>query len=405
MDVNLLFIKIPYGAKLYCDNDEDVKKGKKICEWDPYTLPVIAEKSGVASYMDLVDGVSLAETIDDATGITSKSVLDWRSQSKNTELKPRITLRDEKGNVVKKADDNEARYYLVPDSILSVNDGQKVFAGDVLARLPKETSKTKDITGGLPRVVELFEARRPKDSAIIAENDGSIEFGKELRGKQKVSIVKVDGTSSSYLIPKGKHINFNQGEKIKKGEYLLDGSPAPHDILRILGIKYLTEYFVNEVQEVYRLQGVVINDKHIETILRQMLNKVEIKSSGDCKYLPGELIDKLEYDSVNEILKKEGKKPAVAERVLLGITKASLQTNSFISAASFQETTRVLTDAAIKGKVDKLLGLKENVIVGRLIPAGTGYTKSKWQEIADERDSLLTKQSSEKFKEKQIPIT
>jgi DNA-directed RNA polymerase subunit beta' len=401
----LAVYKVPYGSKLFCDNDEDVKKGKKICEWDPYTLPVIAEKSGVASYMDLVDGVSLAETIDDATGITSKSVLDWRSQSKNTELKPRITLRDEKGNVVKKADDNEARYYLVPDSILSVNDGQKVYAGDVLARLPKETSKTKDITGGLPRVAELFEARRPKDSAIIAENDGLIEFGKELRGKQKISIVKVDGTSSSYLIPKGKHINFNQGEKIKKGEYLLDGSPAPHDILRILGIKYLTEYFVNEVQEVYRLQGVVINDKHIETILRQMLKKVEIKSSGDSKYLPGEIIDKIEIDNENENLKKEGKKLVLAERILLGITKASLQTNSFISAASFQETTRVLTDSAIKGKVDKLQGLKENVIVGRLIPAGTGATKLKWQKLADERDSLLTKQSSDESKEKQFPIS
>ena len=401
----LAIYKVPYGAKLFCDTDELVKKGKKICEWDPYTLPVIAEKSGNVSYMDLVEGVSLAETIDDATGIASKSVLDWRSQSKNTELKPRITLRDEKGNVVKKADDNEARYYLVPDSILSVNDGQKVSAGDVLARLPKETSKTKDITGGLPRVAELFEARRPKDGAIIAENNGSIEFGKELRGKQKVSIVKSDGTSSSYLIPKGKHINFNQGEKIKKGEYLLDGSPAPHDILRILGIEFLTEYFVNEVQEVYRLQGVVINDKHIETILRQMLKKVEIKSAGDSKYLTGEIVDKVIIDEVNENLKKNNKNPVIAERVLLGITKASLQTNSFISAASFQETTRVLTDAAIKGKIDKLDGLKENVIVGRLIPAGTGSTKSKWQKIADERDASLSEQSSSENKEKQIPAT
>jgi len=390
----LAIYKVPYGSKLYIDGGEKVTKGKKICEWDPYTLPVIAEKSGVASYMDLVDGISLAETVDDATGISSKSVLDWRSQSKNTELKPRITLRDEKGNVVKKADDNEARYYLVPDSILSVTDGQKVSAGDVLARLPKETSKTKDITGGLPRVANLFEARRPKDSAIIAENNGSIEFGKELRGKQKVSIVQQDGVQSSYLIPKGKHINFNQGEKIKKGEYLLDGSPAPHDILRILGIEYLTEYFVNEVQEVYRLQGVVINDKHIETILRQMLKKVEIKSAGDSNYLAGEIIDKIAYEEINESLKKEGKKPATAERVLLGITKASLQTNSFISAASFQETTRVLTDAAIKGKVDKLSGLKENVIVGRLIPAGTGSTQEKWQRIANERDAALADQSS-----------
>jgi len=385
----LAIYKVPYGAKLYIDNGETVNKGKKICEWDPYTLPVIAERSGIVNYMDLVEGVSIAETIDDATGITSKSVLDWRSQSKNTELKPRITLRDEKGNVVKKADNNEARYYLVPDSILSVNDGQKVTAGDVLARLPKETSKTKDITGGLPRVAELFEARRPKDSAIIAENNGIIEFGKELRGKQKVSIVQTDGNSSSYLIPKGKHINFNQGEKIKKGEYLLDGSPAPHDILRILGIEYLTEYFVNEVQEVYRLQGVVINDKHIETILRQMLKKVEIKLPGDSNYLSGEIVDRTIYEEINENLKKEGKKPAAGERILLGITKASLQTNSFISAASFQETTRVLTDAAIKGKIDKLDGLKENVIVGRLIPAGTGSTKAKWQKIANERDAAL----------------
>jgi len=401
----LAIYKVPYGAKLYIDNDEEVKKGKKICEWDPYTLPVIAEKSGTVSYMDLVEAVSIAETIDDATGIASKSVLDWRSQSKNTELKPRITLRDEKGNVVKKADDNEARYYLVPDSILSVNDGQKVSAGDVLARLPKETSKTKDITGGLPRVAELFEARRPKDSAIIAENNGTIEFGKELRGKQKVSIIKTDGTSSSYLIPKGKHINFNPGEKIKKGEYLLDGSPAPHDILRILGIEFLTEYFVNEVQEVYRLQGVVINDKHIETILRQMLKKVEIKAAGDSKYLQGEIIDKIIFNEVNENLKKEGKKPASGERILLGITKASLQTNSFISAASFQETTRVLTDAAIKGKVDKLDGLKENVIVGRLIPAGTGATKNRWQKVANERDALLAEPQEDKFKEKQFPAT
>jgi len=401
----LAVYKVPYGAKLYCDNGEEVKKGKKMCEWDPYTLPVIAEKTGIAHFMDLVDGVSLAETVDDATGIASKSVLDWRSQSKNSELKPRITLRDEKGNVVKKADDNEARYYLVPDSILSINDGQKVSAGDVLARLPKETSKTKDITGGLPRVAELFEARRPKESAIIAENDGKIEFGKELRGKQKVSIVKNDGNSSSYLIPKGKHINFNQGEKIKKGEYLLDGSPAPHDLLRIEGIEFLTEYFVNEVQEVYRLQGVVINDKHIETILRQMLKKIEIKSSGDSKYLIGEIIDKKEFDEENSSLKKDGKKLAEGERVLLGITKASLQTNSFISAASFQETTRVLTDAAIRGKVDNLSGLKENVIVGRLIPAGTGSTKIKWQQYADERDKALIKESSEEIKEKPLPLT
>ena len=341
--------------------------------------------------------------MDDATGISTKTVIDWKTQSKNTDLKPRITLRDEKGNVIKKADDNEARYYLVPDSILSVKDGQKIFAGDVIARLPKETSKTKDITGGLPRVAELFEARKAKDSAIIAENDGKVIFGKEVRGKQKVSIVADDGNSSNYLIPKGKHINFNQGEKIKKGEYLLDGQPLPHDILRILGIEELTEYFVNQVQEVYRLQGVIINDKHIETILRQMLKKVEIKESGDSSLLPGEIVDRIKFDIMNEKLKSESKKPANGDRVLMGITKASLQTESFISAASFQETTRVLTDAAIKGKIDKLSGLKENVIVGRLVPAGTGSVKNLWNKKAVEDDKkFLAEQEKIETSEPQI---
>ena len=388
--------KVPYGSRLFFKNGEKIKQNSKICEWDPYTTPVIAEKSGIVNYVDLIDGVTLSETLDDETGIESKSVIDWRSQSKNTDLKPRITLRDEKGNVIKKADDNEARYYLVPDSILSVKDGQKIFAGDVIARLPKETSKTKDITGGLPRVAELFEARKAKDSAIIAENDGKVMFGKEVRGKQRISIISDTNESSNYLIPKGKHINFNQGEKIKKGEYLLDGQPLPHDILRILGIEELTEYFVNQVQEVYRLQGVVINDKHIETILRQMLKKVEVKQSGDSNLLPGEIVDRIKFDTMNEELKTQKKKPAVGERVLMGITKASLQTESFISAASFQETTRVLTDAAIKGKVDLLQGLKENVIVGRLVPAGTGTIKNQWNKKALKDD--------EKFLSEQEPV-
>ena len=384
--LQIAIYKVPYGSKLFNQNGDKVKKSAKICEWDPYTTPVIAEKSGIANYVDLIDGISIAETLDDATGISTKAVIDWKTQSKNSDLKPRITLRDEKGNVIKKADDNEARYYLVPDSILSVKDGQKIFAGDVIARLPKETSKTKDITGGLPRVAELFEARKAKDSAIIAENDGKVIFGKEVRGKQKISIVSDNDESSNYLIPKGKHINFNQGETIKKGEYLLDGQPLPHDILRILGIEELTEYFVNQVQEVYRLQGVIINDKHIETILRQMLKKVEIKNSGDSSLLPGEIIDRIKFEDLNNKLKEENKKEALGERVLMGITKASLQTESFISAASFQETTRVLTDAAIKGKVDKLVGLKENVIVGRLVPAGTGTIKNSWNKKALEAD-------------------
>ncbi len=400
--MQIAIYKVPYGSKLFFKNGDKVKKNSKVCEWDPYTTPVIAEKSGIVNFVDLIDGVSLSETQDDTTGISSKSVIDWRSQSKNTELKPRITLRDEKGNVVKKADDNEARYYLVPDSILSVKDGQKISAGDVIARLPKETSKTKDITGGLPRVAELFEARKAKDSAIIAENDGKVVFGKEVRGKQKVSIVSDSGETSNYLIPKGKHINFNPGEEIKKGEYLLDGQPLPHDILRILGIKELTEYFVNQVQEVYRLQGVIINDKHIETILRQMLKKVEIKNSGDSDYLPGEIIDRFRLENVNEELIKNGKKPAVGERVLMGITKASLQTESFISAASFQETTRVLTDAAIKGKVDTLAGLKENVIVGRLVPAGTGSIKNKWNKKALEDDQKFLSEQ-EKVEQAETP--
>ena len=304
--------------------------------------------------------------------------------------------------MIKKADDNEARYYLVPDSILSVKDGQKIFAGDVIARLPKETSKTKDITGGLPRVAELFEARKAKDSAIIAENDGKVLFGKEVRGKQRVSIQSEDGNISNYLIPKGKHINFNQGEEIKKGEYLLDGQPLPHDILRILGIEELTEYFVNQVQEVYRLQGVVINDKHIETILRQMLKKIEIKESGDSNLLPGEIIDRIKFENLNEKLKSENKKFAIGDRVLMGITKASLQTESFISAASFQETTRVLTDAAIKGKIDTLQGLKENVIVGRLVPAGTGTIKNKWNKKAlSDDEKFISDQEEIKLSETQ----
>ncbi len=395
--------KVPYGSKLFFENEQKVKKGAKICEWDPYTTPVIAEKDGIANYVDLIDGVSIAETVDDATGISTKAVVDWKTQSKNTDLKPRITLRDSKGNVIKKADDNEARYYLVPDSILSVKDGAKISAGDVIARLPKETTKTKDITGGLPRVAELFEARKAKDSAIIAENDGSVIFGKEVRGKQRVTIESENGDTSSYLIPKGKHINFNQGEKIKKGEYLLDGQPLPHDILRILGIEELTEYFVNQVQDVYRLQGVIINDKHIETILRQMLKKIEVKETGDSKLLPGEIIDRIKFETMNEELVADGKKPAVGERVLMGITKASLQTESFISAASFQETTRVLTDAAIKGKVDKLTGLKENVIVGRLVPAGTGSIKNSWNKKAIKDDQkFLSEQESSEASEAQI---
>jgi len=400
---NVAMYKIPYGSKLFEKPDQPVKKGQKICEWDPYTLPVISETDGIVNFVDLIDGASITDSTDEATGISSKVVLDWRGQSKNLDLKPRLTLRDSKGKVVKKADDNEARYYLVPETILSVEDGDKINAGDVLARLPKATSKTKDITGGLPRVAELFEARKPKEGAIIAENDGKIEFGKEVRGKLKITIKSKAGIESTYLIPKGKQVNFNPGEEIKKGEYLLDGSPAPHDILRILGVEALANYFIDEVQEVYRLQGVIINDKHIEVIVRQMLRKVEIKASGDTSFLVGELVDKIDLDELNKKLVSEGKAPAKVDPVLLGITKASLQTKSFISAASFQETTRVLTEAAIKGKVDVLHGLKENVIVGRLIPAGTGDSTFKFSKIARERDMEL--QNSKAKVPEQLAVT
>ena len=368
--------KVPYGTKILVPEDSKVKNGTKICEWDPFTNPVISEKSGSANYVDLEEGVSLIEETEEKTGLTYTKVKDWKSDPKGTDLKPRITLRDKNGEVILLANDNEARYFLPPDSILSVADGQEVHAGDVLARTPKAASKTKDITGGLPRVAELFEARKPKDHAIISEISGTISFGKDIRGKQKV-IITPDNSESEpveVLIPKGKHISYQEGEKIEKGDYLLDGNPDPHDILEILGIEALANYLINEVQEVYRLQGVLINDKHIEVLCRQMLQKVHITELGDSHFIMGEEIDRYEFLITNEELVAQNKNAAVSKPVLLGITKASLLTRSFISAASFQETTRILTDASIKGKVDRLEGLKENVIVGRLIPAGTGRT-------------------------------
>ncbi len=367
--------KVPYGTKILVEEDSKVNSGTKICEWDPFTNPVISEKSGTANYVDMEEGISLIEETEEKTGLTYTKVKDWKSDPKGSELKPRITLRDKKGEVILLANGNEARYFLPPDSILSVADGSEVHAGDVLARTPKAASKTKDITGGLPRVAELFEARKPKDHAIISETSGVISFGKDIRGKQKVIITpEKDGDPVEVLIPKGKHIAYQEGETIEKGDYLLDGNPDPHDILEILGIEALAEYLINEVQEVYRLQGVLINDKHIEVLCRQMLQKVHITEIGDSSFIKGEEIDRFEFLTTNEQLESEGKKPAIAKPVLLGITKASLQTRSFISAASFQETTRILTDASIKGKMDRLEGLKENVIVGRLIPAGTGRT-------------------------------
>ena len=382
--------RLPYGAKLLVEEGQTVKKGEKLAEWDPYTLPIITEKDGVAKYGDLTDGVSVRDEVDEATGIASKVVTDWRQQPKGGDLKPRIMLTDAKGKVVTLPNGLAANYYMPVDAILNVVDGAEVKAGDVIARIPRETSKTRDITGGLPRVAELFEARRPKEFAIISEIDGQVEFGKDYKSKRRIVVRPTDGKGEprEYLIPKGKHIAVNEGDYIRKGDKLLDGSMVPHDILAVMGVEALADYLVNEIQDVYRLQGVRISDKHIEIIARQMLQKIEIQKPGDSTFLVGEQVDKYEFDEVNARLKDEGKAPSEGHPILQGITKASLQTRSFISAASFQETTRVLTDAAVNGKVDSLDGLKENVIVGRLIPAGSGAVVHQLKRVAAERDQM-----------------
>ena len=381
--------KVPYGTRILVKEDSNVSHGTKICEWDPFTNPVISEKTGTANYVDLQSGISLTDETDEKTGLTNMKVKDWKANPKGVDLKPRITLRDKSGEVIMLANGTEARYFLPPESLLSIADGAEVHAGDILARTPQAASKTKDITGGLPRVAELFEARKPKDFAVIAENSGYISFGKDMRGKQKVIVTPEDEHEEpkEYLIPKGKQVAYQEGEKIEKGDYLLDGNPDPHDILEILGIEPLANYLINEVQEVYRLQGVQINDKHIEVLCRQMLKKVKVVSSGDSSFIANEEIERVDYLTENEELASQGKELAVAKPILLGITKASLSTKSFISAASFQETTRILTDAAIKGKVDTLQGLKENVIVGRLIPAGTGRTFKQLEKRAKNLDN------------------
>jgi DNA-directed RNA polymerase subunit beta' len=378
--------RIPYGAKLLVEEGQSVSKSVKLAEWDPYTLPIITERNGVVHYEDLVEGLSMREVLDEATGIASKVVVDWKQQPKGGDLKPRIVLKDAKGHVIKLPNGAEARYFMNVDSILSVDNGQTVHAGDVLAKLPREGTKTRDITGGLPRVAELFEARKPKDYAIISEIDGRVEFGKDYKSKRRILVVPEEGDPAEFLIPKGKHITVQEGDYVRRGDSLMDGNPVPHDILRVMGVEALAKYLINEIQEVYRLQGVKINDKHIEVIVRQMLQKVEITETGDTTFLVGEQIDRVDFVYENNKALAENGKPAKATPVLQGITKASLQTHSFISAASFQETTRVLTEAAVSGKVDRLIGLKENVIVGRLIPAGTGAMMNRLKAIAAKRD-------------------
>ena len=382
--------RLIYGARLFVDDGDKVKRGQRIAEWDPYTRPILTEIEGTIGYEDLVDGQTMQETTDEATGITKRVVVDWRGSTRTADLKPSIIIKGPDGRIGRLSRGGEARYSLPVEAILSVDPGSKVNGGDVVARIPLESAKTRDITGGLPRVAELFEARRPKDHAIIAEIDGTIRFGRDYKNKRRILIEPADGSEPrEYLIPKGKHVHLQDGDVIEKGEYILDGNPAPHDILAIKGVEALAAFLVNEIQEVYRLQGVVINDKHIEVIVRQMLQKVEINDPGDSDTISGEQIDRLDLDMMNEKLISEGKKPASGVPVLLGITKASLQTRSFISAASFQETTRVLTEAAVAGKIDALEGLKENVIVGRLIPAGTGSVMNRVRQIAGHRDDLI----------------
>jgi DNA-directed RNA polymerase subunit beta' len=385
--------RIQYGARMKVDEGDHIKRGQRIAEWDPYTRPVLTEVEGTVAFEDLVEGQSMTESLDESTGIAKRVVIDWRTGSARgqQDLRPSIVIKGKDGKNAKLSRGGEARYLLAVDAIISVDPGATMKAGDILARIPTESAKTRDITGGLPRVAELFEARRPKEAATIAEVSGTVRFGKDYKNKRRITIEPAEKGLEpvEYLIPKGKHIHLQDGDVIEKGDYIVEGSPAPHDILAVKGVEELANFLVNEIQEVYRLQGVAINDKHIEVIVRQMLQKVEITDAGETELIKGDQMDKIELDEINERMKEEGKKPAKAHPVLLGITKASLQTRSFISAASFQETTRVLTEAAVNGKHDTLEGLKENVIVGRLIPAGTGATMNNLREIAVKRDALI----------------
>ncbi len=381
--------KVPYGTRILVKEGAKVKKGQKIAEWDPFTVPVITEKAGKVEWIDLINNVSLEERVDETTGVVDNVVIDWHSGANSANLKPSIALKNSKGKPVTFDNGKDVRYYLSVGAILTVENGAEVKVGDVVARIPRESSKTKDITGGLPRVAELFEARHPKDQAIISDIDGIVEFGKDYKAKQRITVVPQKGEAIEYLVPKGRHLAVQEGDVVKKGDMLVEGTPAPHDILRVLGVEKLAEYLVKEVQDVYRLQGVKINDKHIEVIVSQMLRKVEVTVPNDTTFLVGEQVDRDVFEAENEKIVAEGGVPAKADPILLGITKASLQTKSFISAASFQETTRVLTEAAVEGKVDKLTGLKENVIVGRLIPAGTGTVLRSLKRVAAQNDKEI----------------
>ncbi len=361
-----------YGARLRVTEGQKVAVGTMLADWDPYTIPIITEVSGVLRFGDIEEGKTMREQVDEVTSLSSKVIVTYREG----DLRPRVSVKDDHGKTQKLPGTNiDARYLLPVGAILTITEGDTVKAGDMIAKIPRETTKTKDITGGLPRVAELFEARKPKETAVISEIDGLVSFGKDTKGKRKVVVTPETGDMKEYLIPKGKHISVREGDRVRAGEPLMDGSANPHDILRVLGVKELAKYLVDEVQEVYRLQGVKINDKHIEVIVRQMLRRVKIKDAGDTNLLIGEQAERYLFDEENDRIIASGGQPAVAEPLLQGITKASLSTESFISAASFQETTKVLTGAAVEGKIDYLRGLKENVIMGRLVPAGSGFKR------------------------------
>ncbi|MGI9232229.1 MAG: DNA-directed RNA polymerase subunit beta' [Woeseiaceae bacterium] len=395
--------KVPYGATITIHDGDDVKQGQIVANWDPHTHPVVTEVEGKIKFEDFIDGITVTEQVDEFTGLTSIVVLDPKSRGgSGKDLRPVAKLIDEDGNDICFANTDIPAVYALPvGAIISMADGASVSVGDVIARIPQASSKTRDITGGLPRVADLFEARKPKDPAIMAEHTGTVSFGKETKGKRRLVITEENGESHEELIPKWRHLNVFEGEQVVRGETIADGEPNPHDILRLQGVENLADYLVREIQDVYRLQGVKINDKHIEVIIRQMLRKVIIALPGDSNYLRGEQVDKARFLEEVEQLEAQGKEPLTSEPVLLGITKASLATESFISAASFQETTRVLTEASVRGLRDELRGLKENVIVGRLIPAGTGFAhhaerrRTREQDLADQLRQLEDTQLAE----------
>jgi DNA-directed RNA polymerase subunit beta' len=381
-----------YGAKVRVEEGSQVKVGATLVEWDPYTFAILTEVTGTIQFKDLLEGVTMHEELDEVTGLSRWVVTD----SPDEKRQPTIQIRDDKHKVLRK--------YLIPTRAhLMVADGDTVHQGDVLAKIPRETTKTKDITGGLPRVVELFEARKPRETAVITEIDGIVKYGDITKGQRKIVVVNENGVEREYALPRGVHVNVQEGEHVRAGEPLMDGPRNPHDILAVLGEKELQAYLVNEIQEVSRLQGVNISDKHIEVIVRQMMRWIKIEDVGDTEFLVDEQVDKFRFQEENDRVKKSGGKPASGRPLLLGITKASLSTESFISAASFQETTRVLTEASISGKVDYLRGLKENVIMGRLIPAGTGLEYYRNVELIPEEPEPVDEVAMEAAEDTALP--